>query len=165
MAKEIHTYGKKANGKNAVGRPSKLDALYPSADIFHAAIDAYFDKAKREKVVPTLEHLVITLGFYDAAHLRQWLAARGGMAPEFIQAYKSGKYRISGAYTNMLASGMGYGPGLMFLLCNLTRKVDDEEDQYVNPQRVELTGKDGGAIRWEADLDTALEKVYGKQKK
>lgn len=165
MAKnKPHKFDTKPNGKAATGRPSKMDALYPTAEAFQLAIDAYFTKIEADNGTPTKEEMILALGFCAAFHIRQWLASKGDTGKEFITAYKNGTYRIVSAYSKGIASGTGYGPGLMFLICNLTRKAEDDEDQFINPRRIELTGKDGGDVKFSQDVAGKIKKIFGNEK-
>jgi hypothetical protein len=149
-------YDKKPNGKNATGRPS----LYPTPELFDAAVEKYFADCKTDQAIPTWADLVMILGYYSQGHIKHYCVDEH---PEFIDHFKRAKLRVMAAYSQAMANGKGYGPGLMFLSCNLTRNFEDAEDQYINPQRIELTGPDGGKVQLE-HYGTALAKAYGKAK-
>ncbi len=156
MPKQYKYKERKANGAAATGRPP----LYATVELFDAAVDKYFALCKQDKVIPTWAHLVDTLGYDSQGSIKRWCI---DAHPEFSNSFKRAKLRVMAAYSQAMANGYGYGPGLMFLACNLTRNFEDAEDQYINPQRIELTGPDGGKVQLE-HYGLALAKAYGKTK-
>lgn len=130
-------YKIKPNGKKATGRPPKYD----DPEVLQAAIDHYFELCRRTHVFPILEDLALALGYCEISAMEDSLVSQ-----EFSHIYKRVRTRLKAEYLRAMLNGQGYGPGYMFILSNMGRSEADPRNAYINPQRIEYTGKDAGPV-------------------
>jgi hypothetical protein len=151
-------YDKKPNGKNETGRPLK----YATPADMQAVITAYFtthpDCACGRP--PTRPGLALALDFDTPS---DWMTYCLDEYPEFSGIYKRTMTILQDKLsTDMIYGGKDYATGLIFCMCNWFRANASGVDDYQNPQRIEITGADGGAVKLE-HYGTALSKAYGKK--
>ena len=155
-----YTYkGRKPGGKLATGAPQK----YATPADMQVVIDKYF--AEHPDCAcgrpPTRPGLALALDFDCPTDWMQYCMIQH---PEFAGVYKRTITLLQDKLTtDMIYGGKDYATGLIFCMCNWFRANEHDVDDYQNPQRIEITGAGGGAIRIE-QYGNALKKAYGRNR-
>jgi len=112
------------------GRPR----LYPEAETFTQAVDAYFAEREADGKRPTLSGLSYALGFEDRESFSHYASYGSG----YSRTVKRAKLKIAGWLEERLTDKDTFTPGIIFDLKNNHGWKDKTE--------TELTGADGGPV-------------------